>query len=129
MPVSQVSVGQSPRTPAAVLRNASRTIQRRLDNLAGRFAPTGIPGRFTRWLARTWVTAWWIAVTAVAASVAWALASLSQLANPVPAAVGAVLTVALSMNRSVKTGLSLVVATATALLVAFALYQIGRAHV
>lgn len=127
--MSQASVERSARTPAAVLRKVSRAIQHRLDNLAGRHAPTGVLGRFTRWLARTWVTVWWIAVTAVAASVAWALASLSQLANPVPAAVGAVLTVALSLNRSVKTGFSLVVATATALLVAFALYQLWGLHV
>lgn len=127
--MTQVRLEQAPRTPAAVLRTASRAIQARLDHLASRCAPTGPLGKFTRWLARTWVTMWWITVTAFAASVAWALASLSQLANPVPAAVGAVLTVALSLNRSVKTGVSLVVATATALLVAFALYQVWGLHV
>ena len=127
--MSQVRSEQNSRTPAAALRKVSRVIQARLDRLAGRCAPSGVIGRRTRWLARTWVTMWWIAVTAFAASVAWAVASLSQLSNPVPAAVGAVLTVALSLNRSLKTGVSLVLATASALLVAFALYQVWGLHV
>ena len=107
----------------------SRGVQDRLERLASRFAPTGPIGRLTRALARSWVTAWWILVTAVAACVAWAGASLLQLSNPVPAAVAAVLTVALSANRSLKTGLSLVVATAAALLIAFGLYQVWGIHV
>ena len=46
-----------------------------------------------------------------------------------PAAVGAVITVALSLNRSMRTGLSLVGATAVALVVAFVLYQVWGLHV
>lgn len=117
------------RTPSQLLRNFSRAIQGRLDALALRFRPAGLLGRITRALARTWTTAWWIGVTAVAASVAWALASVVGISAPVPAAVASVLTVALSLNRSLRTGISLVAATAAAMVAAFALYQVWGLHV
>ena len=116
-------------TPGHAVRSFSRGVQARLDAVAARFSPRSLPGRATRALARSWVTAWWIAITAVAASVAWTVASVVGLSNPVPGAVAAVLTVALSANRSLKTGFSLVVATAAALLIAFALYQVWGMHV
>lgn len=116
-------------SPGRALRAFSRTVQGRLDSFASRFAPRSIVGRASRALARTWVTAWWILVTAVAASIAWALASIAGIASPVPAAVAATLTVALSVNRSLRTGVSLLGATAAALLVAFALYQVWGLHV
>jgi uncharacterized membrane protein YgaE (UPF0421/DUF939 family) len=107
----------------------SRTVQRRLNGLSARFTPRSPLGRATRWLARSWASVWWTLVTAVAASVAWAAASIAGIASPVPAAVAATLTVALSVNRSLRTGFSLVGATAAALLVAFALYQVWGLHV
>lgn len=119
----------TPRSPGRVLRSASRAVQARLDALASRFTPRSLTGRATRALARSWVTAWWIAVTAVAAAIAWTVASIAGIASPVPAAVAAVLTVALSVNRSLRTGISLLGATAAALLVAFALYQVWGLHV
>lgn len=115
--------------PGRLVRSFSRGVQARLDRMASRFTPRSLRGRAARAVARSWVTAWWIAVTAVAASVAWAAASLTGISNPVPAAVAAVLTVALSANRSLKTGLSLVVATAAALMIAFGLYQVWGIHV
>lgn len=119
----------TPRSPGWLVRSFSRGVQARLDRCAARFTPRSLMGKATRAVARTWVTAWWIAVTAVAASVAWAVASLSGIASPVPGAVAAVLTVALSANRSMKTGVSLVVATAAALMIAFGLYQVWGIHV
>ncbi len=119
----------SPRTPGQLLRTFSRAIQARLDHVAGRFRPTSLAGRSARGLARTWVTAWWIMVTSVAAAVAWAAASVVGIAAPVPAAVASVLTVALSLNRSLRTGVSLVAATAAAMIAAFALYQVWGLHV
>lgn len=119
----------TPRSPGWLVRSFSRGVQARLDRCAARFTPRSLMGKATRAVARTWVTAWWIAVTAVAASVAWAVASLSGISNPVPGAVAAVLTVALSANRSMKTGVSLVVATAAALMIAFGLYQVWGIHV
>jgi uncharacterized membrane protein YgaE (UPF0421/DUF939 family) len=119
----------TPRSPGWLVRSFSRGVQARLDRCAARFTPRSLMGRATRAIARTWVTAWWIAVTAVAASVAWAATSLTGIANPVPGAVAAVLTVALSANRSLKTGVSLVVATAAALMIAFGLYQVWGIHV
>ena len=70
-----------------------------------------------------------IGITALAACSAWVAAILLGISAPVPAAGGAVITVALSLNRSLRTGLSLVGATAVALLVAFALYQWWGLHV
>lgn len=118
-----------PLTPGHLLRNFSRAVQARLDSFASRFRPTSLLGRLSRGLARTWVTAWWITVTAVAAAAAWSVASLIGVANPVPAAVASVLTVALSLNRSLRTGISLVAATAAAMIAAFALYQVWGLHV
>lgn len=117
------------RTPGQAFRDASRGVQHMLDRFAARMPAGSLVGRGARWLARTWTTAWWIGVTAVAAAVGWTLALLLDLASPVPAAVGAVLTVALSLNRSVRTGISLVAATAAALMVAFGLYQFWGLHV
>ena len=51
---------------------------------------------------------------ASADATAWVAALLLGIPAPVPAAVGAVITVALSLNRSLRTGLSLVGATAAA---------------
>jgi len=119
----------TPRSPGRLVRSFSRGVQSRLDRVAARFTPSSLMGRATRGIARSWVTAWWITVTAVAAAVAWAAASLAGIGSPVPAAVAAVLTVALSVNRSLRTGISLLGATAAALLVAFGLYQVWGLHV
>lgn len=112
-----------------LLRDVSRSIQDSLD-AAARLAPRGSTRqRLIRWLARTWPTMWLIGVTAIAACTAWVAALALGLTTPVVAAVGAVITVALSLNRSLRTGLSLVGATAVALAVAYALYQWWGLHV
>ncbi len=117
------------RTPGTLLRDISRTIQDVLDSGVRR-APSGsIRQRLLRVLALGWATAWLIGITAVAACTAWVGALLLDLSSPVPAAVGAVITVALSLNQSMRTGVSLVGATAVALLVAFGLYQVWGLHV
>ena len=118
-----------PSSFAQAFRDLSRAIQGTLDHLAGRFAHRRLLGAPLAALARGWTTGWWIAVTAVAGATAWTAALLLDLASPVPAAVGAVLTVGLSLNRSLRTGASLIVATAAALLVAFALYRFWGLHV
>lgn len=118
----------SPRSPGRLVRSFSRGVQGRLDRIASRYPTRSLMGRATRAISRSWVTAWWIAVTAVAAAVAWGAASGAGIGSPVPAAVAAVLTVALSVNRSLRTGISLLGATAAALLVAFALYQVWGLH-
>ena len=117
------------RTPGTFVRDISRGIQDGLDG-AVRRAPAGsLRQRVLRGAARTWPTAWLIGITALAACTAWVAAILLGIPAPVPAAVGAVITVALSLNRSMRTGLSLVGATAAALVVAFALYQWWGLHV
>jgi uncharacterized membrane protein YgaE (UPF0421/DUF939 family) len=128
-PATPTPVGVRARTPGMLLREVSRVIQDRLD-AAVRLAPEGSgQHRLSRALARTWPTIWLIGVTALAACTAWMAALLLGLTTPVAAAVGAVITVALSLNRSIRTGMSLVAATAAAMLVAFALYQWWGIHV
>lgn len=117
------------RTPGQAFRDLSRGVQDVLDRAAGSRPDRGLIGRLAHWLARTWTTAWWIAVTSLAACAAWAGSLLVGLTSPVAAAVAALLTVALSLNRSLRTGMSLVVATAVALVLAFALYQFWGIHV
>ncbi len=120
---------KSTRTPGTLVRDISRTIQDALDG-AVRRAPSGsITQRVLRSIALTWATVWLIGITAIAACTAWVAALLLDLSSPVPAAVGAVITVALSLNRSMRTGISLVGATAVALLVAYVLYQVWGLHV
>lgn len=117
------------RTPGTLVRDISRTVQDTLDG-AVRRAPSGsVAQRVLRSIALTWATVWLIGITAIAACTAWVGALLLDLSSPVPAAVGAVITVALSLNRSMRTGLSLVGATAVALAVAFVLYQVWGLHV
>ena len=117
------------RTPGTFVRDISRSIQGALDGAVRRAPEGSLTQRILRGAARTWPTAWLIGITAVAACTAWVAALLLGIEAPVPAAVGAVITVALSLNRSLRTGLSLVGATAAALLVAFALYQWWGLHV
>lgn len=121
--------GARVRTPGMLLRDVSRTVQGSLDSAARKAPQDSLRQRLLRSLARTWATIWLIGVTALAACAAWTAAVLLDLASPVPAAVGAVITVALSLNRSLRSGFSLVAATAAALLVAFALYQWWGIHV
>jgi len=117
------------RTPGTLLRDISRKVQDTLD-AAVRRAPSGsFTQRVLRSIALTWATVWLIGITAIAACSAWVAALLLDLSSPVPAAVGAVITVALSLNRSMRTGLSLVGATAVALVVAYVLYQVWGLHV
>ncbi len=117
------------RTPGTLVRDISRAIQDAL-NRAVRRAPDGSwTQRVLRLAARSWATVWLIGITGIAACAAWTAAILLGIPAPVPAAVGAVITVALSLNRSLRTGVSLVGATASALLVAFALYQWWGIHV
>jgi len=115
--------------PGQLIRDISGAVQRLLDAAARRATPGTAGARIVGLVAAQWTTAWLIAVTAIAASVAWLGSLLLNLSSPVPAAVGAVLTVALSVNRSLRTGLSLLLATAAALLVAFVLYRIWGIHV
>lgn len=119
----------TPEGPGQVIRDISGAMQRALDRACERVETGTTTHRVLTVAAGQWTTAWLIAVTAVAAAVAWTVAGLLHLASPVPAAVGAVLTVALSLNRSLRTGLSLILATAAAMLVAFALYQVWGIHV
>ncbi|MGA1092236.1 MAG: aromatic acid exporter family protein, partial [Candidatus Nanopelagicales bacterium] len=111
------------RTPGTFVRDISRAVQDGLDGAVRRAPEGSVRQRLLRGAARSWATAWLIGVTAIAACTAWVAALLLGIPAPVPAAVGAVITVALSLNRSLRTGLSLVGATAAALVVAFALYQ------
>lgn len=115
--------------PGQVIRDISGAVQRILDAAARRAAVGSFTARVLGVAAAQWTTAWLIAVTALAASVAWLGALLLHLSTPVPAAVGAVLTVALSVNRSLRTGLSLLLATAAALILAFVLYRTWGIHV
>lgn len=117
------------RTPGTFVRDISRGIQEGLDGMVRRAPAGSLRQRLLRGAARTWPTAWLIGITALAACTAWVAAILLGIPAPVPAAVGAVITVALSLNRSMRTGLSLVGATAAALVVAFALYQWWGLHV
>lgn len=117
------------RTPAQSFRDLSRSVQTWLDSAARRTAGHGPWGRAVQALARSWTTVWWIAITSIAACAAWSASLLVGLTSPVAAAVGALLTVALSLNRSLRTGLSLVVATAVALVLAFVVYQAWGLHV
>jgi len=117
------------RTPGTFVRDISRSIQDALDTAVRRAHPGSMSQRMLRAAARGWATAWLIGVTALAACTAWVAALLLDISSPVPAAVGAVITVALSLNRSLRSGLSLVGATAAALVVAFALYQWWGLHV
>jgi hypothetical protein len=117
------------RTPGTLVRDISRSIQKALDSAVRRAPEGSLTQRLLRSAARSWATAWLIGITAIAACTAWVAALLLGIEAPVPAAAGAVITVALSLNRSMRTGLSLVGATAAALLVAFALYQWWGLHV
>ena len=117
------------RTPGTLVRDISRSIQKALDSAVRRASEGSMTQRLLRSAARSWATAWLIGITAIAACTAWVAALLLGIEAPVPAAAGAVITVALSLNRSMRTGLSLVGATAAALLVAFALYQWWGLHV
>ena len=117
------------RTPGTLVRDISRSIQKALDSAVRRASEGSLTQRLLRSAARSWATAWLIGITAIAACTAWVAALLLGIEAPVPAAAGAVITVALSLNRSMRTGLSLVGATAAALLVAFALYQWWGLHV
>ena len=117
------------RTPGTFVRDISRAVQDGLDGAVRRAPEGSIRQRLLRAAARSWATAWLIGITAIAACTAWVAALLLGIPAPVPAAVGAVITVALSLNRSIRTGLSLVGATAAALVVAFALYQWWGLHV
>jgi len=117
------------RTPGTLVRDISRSVQDTLDAAVRRAPAGGLTQRLLRAVARSWATVWLIGITAFAACVAWVAALYLHLGSPVPAAVGAVITVALSFNRSVRSGFSLVGATAAALLVAFALYQWWGLHV
>ena len=117
------------RTPGTLVRDISRSIQKALDTAVRRAPEGSLTQRLLRRAARSWATAWLIGITAIAACTAWVAALLLGIEAPVPAAAGAVITVALSLNRSMRTGLSLVGATAAALLVAFALYQWWGLHV
>lgn len=119
----------SVRTPGTFVRDISRAIQDALDGAVRRAPEGSLTQKLLRGAARTWPTAWLIGITALAACTAWVAAILLGISAPVPAAVGAVITVALSLNRSMRTGLSLVGATAAALVVAFALYQWWGLHV
>lgn len=71
---------------------------------------------------------WWALLSAVAGALAWLLGSLPFLGQPVPAAIAAVLTVTLSVRRSVRSGGTLLLATATALAAAWALYHLFGMH-
>jgi hypothetical protein len=117
------------RTPGTLVRDISRSIQKALDTAVRRAPEGSLTQRLLRRAARSWAAAWLIGITAIAACTAWVAALLLGIEAPVPAAAGAVITVALSLNRSMRTGLSLVGATAAALLVAFALYQWWGLHV
>ncbi len=117
------------RTPGTLVRDISRSIQKGLDSAVRRASEGSLTQRLLRSAARSWATAWLIGITAIAACTAWVAALLLGIEAPVPAAAGAVITVALSLNRSMRTGLSLVGATAAALVVAFALYQWWGLHV
>ncbi|MFZ4511549.1 MAG: FUSC family protein [Candidatus Nanopelagicales bacterium] len=117
------------RTPGTLVRDISRSIQKALDSAVRRAPEGSLSQRLLRSASRSWATAWLIGITAIAACTAWVAALLLGIEAPVPAAAGAVITVALSLNRSMRTGLSLVGATAAALLVAFALYQWWGLHV
>jgi len=119
----------SVRTPGTLVRDISRSIQKALDSAVRRAPEGSLTQRLLRSAARSWATAWLIGITAIAACTAWVAALLLGIEAPVPAAAGAVITVALSLNRSMRTGLSLVGATAAALVVAFALYQWWGLHV
>ena len=119
----------SVRTPGTFVRDSSRSSQEVLDSAVRRAPEGSLTQRILRGAARTWPTAWLIGITSLAACTAWVAALLLGISAPVPAAAGAVITVALSLNRSLRTGLSLVGATAVALLVAFALYQWWGLHV
>ena len=119
----------SVRTPGTFVRDISRAIQDALDGAVRRAPEGSLTQKLLRGAARTWPTAWLIGITALAACTAWVAAILLGISAPVPAAAGAVITVALSLNRSMRTGLSLVGATAAALVVAFALYQWWGLHV
>jgi hypothetical protein len=117
------------RTPGTLVREISRGVQGALDSAVRRAREGSLTQRLLRGAARSWPTAWLIGITAIAACTAWVAALLLDIDAPVPAAAGAVITVALSLNRSLRTGLSLVGATAAALVVAFALYQWWGLHV
>ena len=117
------------RTPGQGFRDLSRAIQQALDTAARRTEGKGLWGQLLQAIARGWTTLWWIAVTSIAACAAWSASLLLGLKSPVPAAVAALLTVALSLNRSLRTGISLVVATAVALVLAFVVYQAWGLHV
>ncbi len=117
------------RTPGTLVRDLSRAVQDSLDVAVARTPKGSALHRALRLAARSWATVWLIGVTALAACMAWVGALYLDLGSPVPAAAGAIITVALSLNRSLRSGLSLVGATAAALIVAFALYQWWGLHV
>ena len=110
------------RTPGTLVRDLSRAVQESLDVALARAPKGSVLHRALRFAARSWATVWLIGVTALAACVAWVGALYLGLGSPVPAAAGAIITVALWLNRSLRCGLSLVGATAAALIVGFALY-------
>ncbi len=117
------------RTPGTLVRDLSRAVQETLDLAVARAPRGSVLQRGLRLASPSWATVWLIGVTSLAACVAWVGALYLDLGSPVPAAAGAVITVALSLNRSLRSGLSLVGATAAALIVAFALYQWWGLHV
>lgn len=117
------------RTPGTLVRDLSRAVQETLDLAVARAPRGSVLQRGLRLASRSWATVWLIGVTSLAACIAWVGALYLDLGSPVPAAAGAVITVALSLNRSLRSGLSLVGATAAALIVAFALYQWWGLHV
>lgn len=119
---------QRVRTPGQVIRDAASGIQRSLDRWAGRLEGHR-GGRAAEALARVWAPLWWIGVTSLATATAWTAALVLHIANPVVPAAAALVTVTLSVSRSLKTGVSLLVGTALALLVAFGLYRLWGIHV
>ena len=93
------------RTPGTFVRDIYRAVQDGLDGAVRRAPEGSVRQRLLRGAARSWATAWLIGITAIAACTAWVAALLLGIPAPVPAAVGAVITVALSLNRSIRTGL------------------------
>ena len=115
-------------TPGQIIRNAAASVQSGLDRAAER--TQGRPlGRLVELAARVWIPVWWIAITSIATAVAWTAAPLLHLASPAIAAAAALVTVTLSVSRSLRAGVSLIGGTILALLVALGLYQVWGLHV
>lgn len=79
-------------------------------------------------IARTQPLLWWAALSAAAGSLAWLLGSLPLISQPVPSSIAAVLTVTLSVRRSVRSGGTLLLATTAALAAAWILYHLFGIH-